>query len=29
MLFGRQLGLLAWPFIAGAPVLGLLAWRLY
>ena len=28
VLFGRQLGLLAWPFVAGAVVLGLLAWRL-
>ncbi len=26
---GRQLDLLAWPFAAGAIILGLLAWRLY
>jgi len=26
---GRQLDLLAWPFAAGAMILGLLAWRLY
>jgi 4-amino-4-deoxy-L-arabinose transferase-like glycosyltransferase len=25
----RQLGLLAWPFAAGAMILGLIAWRLY
>lgn len=29
MLVGRQLGLLAWPFVAGAMIMGLLAWRLY
>lgn len=29
MLVGRQLGLLAWPFVAGAMIFGLLAWRLY
>ena len=26
---GRQLGLLAWPFAAGAVIFGLIAWRLY
>ncbi|HXF87854.1 MAG TPA: phospholipid carrier-dependent glycosyltransferase [Xanthobacteraceae bacterium] len=25
----RQLGLIAWPFAAGAMILGLIAWRLY
>lgn len=29
MVFGRQLGLLAWPFAAGAVIFGLLAWRLF
>jgi 4-amino-4-deoxy-L-arabinose transferase-like glycosyltransferase len=29
MIIGRQLGLLAWPFAAGAMILGLIAWRLY
>jgi 4-amino-4-deoxy-L-arabinose transferase-like glycosyltransferase len=29
MIFGRQLGLLAWPFAVGAVIYGLLAWRLY
>jgi 4-amino-4-deoxy-L-arabinose transferase-like glycosyltransferase len=29
IMFGRQLGVLAWPFAAGALVLGLQAWRLY
>lgn len=29
MGYGRQLGLLAWPFVAGAMIFGLLAWRLY
>jgi 4-amino-4-deoxy-L-arabinose transferase-like glycosyltransferase len=29
VMFGRQLGLLSWPFIAGALVLSLLAWRLF
>jgi 4-amino-4-deoxy-L-arabinose transferase-like glycosyltransferase len=29
IVFGRQLGLLAWPFAAGAIVYGLWAWRLY
>ena len=29
MVFGRHLGLLAWPFAAGAAILGMLAWRLY
>ena len=29
MIVGRQLGLLAWPFAAGAAILGLYAWRLY
>ena len=29
VMFGRQLGVLAWPFAAGALVLGLLAWRLF
>ncbi|HYI28737.1 MAG TPA: glycosyltransferase family 39 protein, partial [Bradyrhizobium sp.] len=29
VMFGRQLGVLAWPFGAGALVLGLLAWRLF
>jgi 4-amino-4-deoxy-L-arabinose transferase-like glycosyltransferase len=26
---GKQLGLFAWPFAAGAMILGLIAWRLY
>jgi 4-amino-4-deoxy-L-arabinose transferase-like glycosyltransferase len=29
MIYGRQLGLLAWPFAVGAVIYGLLAWRLY
>jgi 4-amino-4-deoxy-L-arabinose transferase-like glycosyltransferase len=29
MIYARQLGLLAWPFVAGAVILGLFAWRLY
>jgi 4-amino-4-deoxy-L-arabinose transferase-like glycosyltransferase len=29
VVFERQLGLLAWPFAAGAMVYGLWAWRLY
>jgi 4-amino-4-deoxy-L-arabinose transferase-like glycosyltransferase len=29
ILFGRQLGILAWPFAAGAVIYGLLAWRLF
>ena len=29
VMFGRQLGLLAWPFAAAAMILGLWAWRLY
>ena len=29
MVLGKQLGLLAWPFAAGAIILGLFAWRLY
>ena len=29
MVVGKQLGLLAWPFAAGAMILGLVAWRLY
>jgi 4-amino-4-deoxy-L-arabinose transferase-like glycosyltransferase len=29
MGIGRQLGLFAWPFVAGAMIFGLLAWRLY
>ena len=29
MIYGRQIGLLAWPFAAGAVILGLFAWRLY
>jgi 4-amino-4-deoxy-L-arabinose transferase-like glycosyltransferase len=29
IVFGRQLGLLAWPFIAAAMVFGLWAWRLF
>ena len=29
VVFGRQLGLLAWPFAALAMILGLWAWRLY
>lgn len=28
-IIGRQLGLLVWPVIGGAVVMGLLAWRLY
>jgi 4-amino-4-deoxy-L-arabinose transferase-like glycosyltransferase len=28
-VIGRQLGLLAWPLIGAAAVMGLLAWRLY
>ena len=28
-VIGRQFGLLAWPLIGGAVVMGLLAWRLY
>ena len=27
--FGRQLGLLAWPFVAAAAIFGLWAWRLF
>ena len=29
VVFGRQLGLLAWPFIVAAMIFGLWAWRLY
>jgi 4-amino-4-deoxy-L-arabinose transferase-like glycosyltransferase len=29
VMFGRQLGVLAWPFAAAALVLGLQAWRLF
>jgi 4-amino-4-deoxy-L-arabinose transferase-like glycosyltransferase len=29
VMIGRQLGLLAWPFLAAAIVMGLLAWQLY
>jgi 4-amino-4-deoxy-L-arabinose transferase-like glycosyltransferase len=29
IVIGKQLGLLAWPLLGGAAVLGLLAWRLY
>jgi 4-amino-4-deoxy-L-arabinose transferase-like glycosyltransferase len=29
VVFGRQLGLIAWPFFAAAMVYGLWAWRLY
>ncbi|MSP46306.1 MAG: glycosyltransferase family 39 protein [Xanthobacteraceae bacterium] len=29
VVFGRQLGLFAWPFAAGAMIFGLWAWRLY
>ena len=29
MVVGKQPGLLAWPFAAGAMILGLVAWRLY
>ncbi len=29
MVIGRQIGLLAWPFAAGAMIFGLIAWRLY
>jgi 4-amino-4-deoxy-L-arabinose transferase-like glycosyltransferase len=29
MVVGRQIGLLAWPFAAGAVIMGLLAWRLF
>ena len=29
VIFGRQLGLLAWPFAVGAMIFGLWAWRLY
>lgn len=29
IVIAKQLGLLAWPFAAGAVVLGLIAWRLY
>jgi 4-amino-4-deoxy-L-arabinose transferase-like glycosyltransferase len=29
VVFGRQLGLLAWPFAAAAAIFGLRAWRLY
>ena len=29
VVFGRQLGLLAWPFIVAAIIFGLWAWRLY
>jgi 4-amino-4-deoxy-L-arabinose transferase-like glycosyltransferase len=29
MIVSRQLGLIAWPFAAGAMILGLIAWRLY
>jgi 4-amino-4-deoxy-L-arabinose transferase-like glycosyltransferase len=28
-VIGRQFGLLAWPLIGGAVIMGLLAWRLY
>ncbi len=28
-VIGRQFGPLAWPFVGGAAILGLLAWRLY
>src|SRR5262249_12883385 len=29
IVYGRQLGLLAWPFAAGATIFGLLAWWLF
>jgi 4-amino-4-deoxy-L-arabinose transferase-like glycosyltransferase len=29
IVFGRQLGLLAWPFLAASSIFGLWAWRLY
>jgi 4-amino-4-deoxy-L-arabinose transferase-like glycosyltransferase len=29
VMIGRQLGLLGWPFLAAAIVMGLLAWQLY
>ncbi len=29
MVIGKQIGLLAWPFAAGAMIFGLIAWRLY
>jgi 4-amino-4-deoxy-L-arabinose transferase-like glycosyltransferase len=29
IMFGRQLGVLAWPFVAGSVIMGLLAWRLF
>jgi 4-amino-4-deoxy-L-arabinose transferase-like glycosyltransferase len=29
IVFGRQLGLLAWPFVAGAAIFGLWAWQLF
>ena len=29
VVISKQLGLLAWPFAAGAMILGLIAWRLY
>ncbi len=29
IVFGRQLGLLAWPFIVASMIFGLWAWRLY
>lgn len=29
MVVGRQIGFLAWPFVAGAVIMGLLAWRLF
>ena len=29
MAIGKQIGLLAWPFAAGAMIFGLVAWRLY
>ena len=29
IMFARQLGILGWPFAAGAVVMGLLAWRLF
>jgi 4-amino-4-deoxy-L-arabinose transferase-like glycosyltransferase len=29
MALGRQLGLLAWPFVVASVVMGLFAWRLY
>jgi 4-amino-4-deoxy-L-arabinose transferase-like glycosyltransferase len=28
-VIGRQFGLLAWPLVGGAAIMGLLAWRLY